>query len=326
MLSKPFMPVGTPLKVPFSLCNLSILSNESIKTYHDVANMKVFCVFLDNRVINKLKANIHHLSHMETGYSLSNLITMPLNIEYKAPNNMVCSQFVDSMLKLAHLDFTRKSSALTTPKDLYNKMYRNKNVYKVFDGPITRYNPNKIYHFLHNISVKSNRIREFATIDKEKYIDICKQLIVPYSTIRETKEFPIQFDDDGNLLIQKRNELDFEAEFAKSHKLLVAYDKTDNYEGMKYELCKLWFINQQIEVKVFNKKTPKPEVKELHKARAKILNDFNKYLNIVCASDKEFNFITYYNNTPFNDSKIKIKSSTLKYTTKYLKSVILGGE
>lgn len=302
-------------------------SHESIHTYKDVTNMKVFCVLLNEKTIAKMKRNINTFSHKETGYSLVNLITMPLNVEYKAPNNMVCSQFVDSMLKIANLDLTKKSSSLTTPKDLYSKMYKNKSVYKVFDGAIEKYNPRKVNEFIHKVAIKANRIREFVELNNEKYATtVLKQFIQPYSTIVETKEIPIQFDDEGNLLIQRRNELDFEAEFSKSHKLLVAYEDSDNIEGMKYELCKLWFMNQQIENKVFNKKTPKNEVKELHKARAKILNDFNKYIKLVCAHDKEFNFITYYNQTPFNDSTLKVRSSTLKYTTKYLKSILLPGK
>ena len=86
---------------------------------------------------------------------------------------------------------------------------------------------------------------------------------------------------------------------------------------MKYELCRLWFLNSLIERKIYTKNN-----KDLYKVRARILNDFNKYMNEITENDKSFNFIEYYKETPFNDDTVKIKSSTLKYTAKYIKDLL----
>ena len=103
--------------------------------------------------------------------------------------------------------------------------------------------------------------------------------------------------------------------------MLVSYEKTNNIEGMKYELCKLWFMNTLLEKKIYNNK--KDDKTKYHKARAKILNDFNYYLKYICKHDKDFNFTEYYNNTPFSDAATKIDKHTLKYGVRLIKSILI---
>ena len=119
------------------------------------------------------------------------------------------------------------------------------------------------------------------------------------------------------------NKLDFEAEYAKSHKLLMSYEKSDNLEGMKYELSKLWFMNTILEKHIYSGKLSEEDKKLYTKARAKILNDFNKYLDYVNKYEKDFNFEEYYEQTPFSDAVIKVNNSTLKYTIDILKRFFL---
>ena len=37
--------------------------------------------------------------------------------------------------------------------------------------------------------------------------------------------------------------MDFEEEYAKCHSVIKVYEKANNLDGIKYELCKLWFLN-----------------------------------------------------------------------------------
>ena len=94
----------------------------------------------------------------------------------------------------------------------------------------------------------------------------------------EAKDAFIQFDKEGNMFIQNIKKKDYETEYAKSHKLLRQYEKVNNIEGIKYELCKLWFMNSVIESNLHKKGNTKND-DEL-KVRAKILNDFNYFCNI----------------------------------------------
>ena len=158
---------------------------------------------------------------------------------------------------------------------------------------------------------KSGKIHEFCFLKVNNNIK--------ESVITEAKDFPIQFDNSGNLLIAKSGDVDFEEEYSDSHKLLLAYEKSNNLNGMKYELCKLWYLNSLIERKIYAKGD---KSKDLYKVRARILNDFNKYLAIVNEQDKGFNFREYYSKTPFDDATIKVRSSTIKHTAAYIKNIL----
>ena len=59
------------------------------------------------------------------------------------------------------------------------------------------------------------------------------------------------------------------------------------------------------------KKDKQDEYKKLIDLRARVLNDFKKYLKIVLDSDKEFNFGDYYKNSEYYDSNIMIDKETL---------------
>ncbi len=113
--------------------------------------------------------------------------------------------------------------------------------------------------------------------------------------------------------------LDFDHKFSLSHKSLKLYEEIENLEGIKYELSKLWFLNNLLEKKIYSE-SDKSKKDGYHKSRARILNDFHKYSKIVNSKDKEFNFTDYYNNSPFSDVTIKINNSTLYHGGKLIKN------
>jgi hypothetical protein len=98
---------------------------------------------------------------------------------------------------------------------------------------------------------------------------------------------------------------------------LESYRNANNIEGIKYELAKLWFINDSIEKKL-KKRLTNDEYKELINQRAICLNVFKLNLEYVMQAEKGFNFSDYYNSTPFSDNSIKITANTIKYSMKAL--------
>lgn len=140
------------------------------------------------------------------------------------------------------------------------------------------------------------------------------------SYIEEAKSLPIQFDKDGNLIIKNIRKINFEQEYANSHRLLMEYDKTKAYDPMKFELAKMQFFITLLEKRMYKK--GKEKSKDELKVRARFLNDFKKYLKIVVDNDNTFNFGEYYEKSSFNDALIKIDNSTLKYGWKALKYMI----
>lgn len=157
----------------------------------------------------------------------------------------------------------------------------------------------------YNRYIASQRLIE--TLNEEN-----KQLLL---TEEVTK---ISVDDKGNLIYNKN--IDFQLEFNKAHKLLLSYEKTNNIESMKYELCKLWYINTKIEQKIdsMNKEERKPLVD----IRARVLNDFNKYMKFILKYDKSFNFSEYIKTTEYDPDKIVITRHTINTTIDLAKRLL----
>lgn len=159
----------------------------------------------------------------------------------------------------------------------------------------------------------------FGVVKPPKHKSIKEQT----SILNEVKQFPIEFDKDGNLIIYKARigSLSFGDEIDDSVQLLESYRNQSNLEGIKYEIAKLWYINDCIEKKL-KKRLTNDQYKELIDTRAVCLNAFKFNLDFLMKSEKGFNFSDYYNSTPFSDNSIKITSNTLKYTMKAITSAI----
>ncbi len=301
------------------------LDMESLKFYIEKNKdsiMSVYAVFVKKEDLLTIseKVDYYILNKDKTHYSIINLFGILTNNIINIDMRMICSQFVDSLLKLIDVDITGKVSAMVAPNDFTRTT--NKRVYNIYEGRCVDYDVRKVNKILSSIRNKVKYIKE-GLLENTLF----QSLIIPFisaSPIIEAKEFPVQFDKDGNLLIKKMKSLDFESEYAQIHKLLLVYSEKNNIEAIKYELSKLWFINILLEKKIYTKgKSTNEELDSYHKARAKILNDFNKYIKEVLKNDKEFNFTEYYNDSPFSDASTKINASTLKYSGDLIKSILL---
>lgn len=143
------------------------------------------------------------------------------------------------------------------------------------------------------------------------------------SILNEVKQFPVEFDKEGNLIIYKARTgtLAFGDEIDDSVQLLESYRNQSNIEGMKYEIAKLWYINDCIEKKL-KKRLSNDQYKELIDNRSVCLNSFKYNLEYIMKYEKGFNFSDYYNSTPFSDNSVKITSNTIDYTIKTIKGIL----
>ena len=146
------------------------------------------------------------------------------------------------------------------------------------------------------------------------------------SILNEVKRFPVEFDDNGNLTIYKcrMGNIAYGDEIAESVQLLESYRNTSNIEGMKYEVSRVWFLIQSIEKRMKKKKITEEEKAELTRHKTTAFNVFKFNLEYLMKTDDEFNFIEYYNNTPFSDNGVKITSGTLKFSLLALKNLMMG--
>lgn len=135
----------------------------------------------------------------------------------------------------------------------------------------------------------------------------------------QEKGIGFEFDNKGNLFVKNflKNK-NYQATYMESHRLLIEYDRAKNIEAMKYELAKMYYLNLKITEDLTKQDRTKKD-KELVKIRARVLNDFHKYLKVVLKGDKQFNFSNYYQRSEFCDDSFVITAPTLKHAGKYAK-------
>lgn len=300
----------------YSFGNSGTLSNsklggmtcESLNDYINTSKNAVILVsvvFVKEKDYKKLLAFFDEYlnNSRNTRYSYSNLFNVLKNkpISNTPSLSYICSQFVDSLFKFISIDMTNKPSNLVTPEDIANLHNVKPTVYKLFEGKAIDYNVNRIEKILDKMYSKAKPIKEV--------------------TLLEAKEFPIQFNDEGDLLISKKEKIDFLAEYNKSKKLRQSYVKYKNLEGLKYECCKMWYINTILMKLLDDKNLSHSDREDYNNYRSKILTEFSQYLKEIQKIDKSFNFGSFYETTPFSNTKIKINGSTIKYTTKLMKLI-----
>ena len=163
-----------------------------------------------------------------------------------------------------------------------------------------------------------------AFTDKDSDDESEKHIKESFSYINEVKKFPIEFDDNGNLTIYKcrMGNISYGDEIDDSSELLESYRNTNNVEGMKYEVSRLWFIISDIEKKM-TKRIDSKKYDEYVRNRATATNIFKHNLEYLMKMDKDFNFAEYYNTTPFSNNSVKITNNTLKYSMKTLQQFIM---
>lgn len=140
--------------------------SDYIHTYED-AKIKVLCFFVDYDTKVKFTEVFDYFTKNKsnTKYNFKNLINILRNkVKDNDPNNlsMVCSQFVDTVLKLCNIDLTHKSSNLVIPQDIAN--IKNPKVYILFDGLGKKYNETKIESKI-LLMLKSSNIEDIRYSD-----------------------------------------------------------------------------------------------------------------------------------------------------------------
>ena len=320
---------------------------ESIDGYakkYDKAKIKVLCTFVDKKSYEKILATIDFYigNKNKTKYSFQNCIRTLTNqsINDRFSLKMICSEFVDSLLKLANDSISpNKNSNLVIPND-FDIVEDTDKFFIVYEGLCKDYDKKKVDKLVNALIAgkpgmqKKLQLKEAIDIMSKykdlllyKSISIVEEnanlileelvdLLTPTMVISEVDSF-FKFDDGVNL--QLNLPVDFQTAYNQSHKLLLEYDKNRNYEGMKEELCKLWYINIKIEKKLHSKF--RKNKKELLDIRARVLNDFKKYLSRILSIQSDFSFGEYYQNSKYYDASISIDKNTLKWSGKLLKSV-----
>ena len=274
------------------------LSLESVKRYPAKGKLAIYTFFVNKVDYDALQDKLQGmmLNIKNTTYSMVGLLFYPFKyINFNNSEKMICSQFVDSCMKLINIDITNKSSSKVSPAMLDKVAVSNAKIYKTYQGLVEDFNLDKVKMQLNKLSTSARPIKESGIF--------IEPIIV------EARKFPVEIKNNGDVLLSNPFP-NFDSEYMASHKLLVQYDKAGNIEPMKYELARLYYMNYILERKLYHNHFIKNKEKNM-KTRARVLNDFNKYIKVVLKHQPEFNFAEYYEQSPFYANTIEIKGSTI---------------
>ena len=131
-----------------------------------------------------------------------------------------------------------------------------------------------------------------------------------------------------NDIIIRYKKINYREEYNKSHKMLKIFKATNDVDSMKDELAKLWSYYLIIEEIYVQKGKNDPSLKATKEykdaiiAKAFILGDIKEYLTYVENNDKKFNFVKYYEESPYNKDVIIITQNDIKTISKIIKQFL----
>lgn len=186
-------------------CGLSFESVDFYKKSHPTGTMEVSCIFLNKNKYKKLKDTLEYYirNKQKTRYSFINLIYSLFGKGTKngIKMNLVCSTFVDTILKSVNVNISGTNHTnLTKPDDLAKKD-SNEKQFKIFSGKIVNYNPQKAKDQVEKLAVDVNNEYFSKTKVAESVLSLfesCKKT----QAIQEDTEESIDFD-----LLMEMNEL-----------------------------------------------------------------------------------------------------------------------
>lgn len=122
------------------------ITRENIRDKDPEKHFGIYVVFVTEEIFNRIKTNVEHFvkNAKNTAYSYANVLSIVFKIPIERDNKLICSQFVDRMLKLGGIDITKKKSSLVDPNYLRDVSKANKSIYKVFEGKIKSFNAKTI--------------------------------------------------------------------------------------------------------------------------------------------------------------------------------------
>lgn len=135
---------------------LSLETMETYKQSNPDSLVSIHCLFITKEDYETLKnkldyflKNIHN-----TQYNWGRLLMIALGKKGVSNNKLVCSQFVDLILKIINIDITNKDSSLATPNDFDTS---DVNVYKLYDGPVLNFEKS-LNDIQNKVNVLSNSV------------------------------------------------------------------------------------------------------------------------------------------------------------------------
>lgn len=135
---------------------LSIESMDTYKQFNPDSLVSIHCLFVSKNDYDILKNKLEYFlkNVHNTQYNWGRLLMIALGKKGISNNKLVCSQFVDLVLKVINIDITNKDSSLVTPNDFNTD---DVDVYKIYDGPVLNFEKS-LNDILNRVNVLSDSV------------------------------------------------------------------------------------------------------------------------------------------------------------------------
>lgn len=158
---------------------------EDVHKYHPGTVINVIGCLVSKKGWNAMRNTIQHYSKIkkDTSYGFANFAACLTKKANENTKSMVCSNFVDYMLKIGGISPSTQSWSIMHPGRLRRSIAANnvRRFYELYKGPVEEFNPGKaqniMYHLSHGTLVTEDK--DIAKMNREIQ-DLYKTMIEPY--------------------------------------------------------------------------------------------------------------------------------------------------
>lgn len=248
-------------------------------------------------------------------YDKIGLVQNLVGMDKEAKNQWFCSEFVADILKTGKPNTTYIDSPFRVRPMDFTKMGFAVKVYEgeTFDTYDKKAVDRKVKLLLNQ--------KKMAKLANESVLDIPRenlyedailnyQLIMMDETALENfmsymKSFKVRFDNNGNIIVTRREYDQLDAHFKQSMKMIKAFEEAGNVEGVKDELCKIHYMIQLVNEYYLKpnsrnlREGSKDVRKDMMDLRSVMMNVFKQHLTWVTIQEPNWNFNTYYDGSKY---------------------------
>lgn len=121
----------------------------------------ILCIFVSRSIKESIQQGIQKIFSQidKTRYAVGNVLNIVINRSVETGNSMkmICSQFVDRILRIGNINLIDKSNNLVSPNDFLLAQKKNDKIFALYDGKGSKYDPKKTERMVRQIKNDPSR-------------------------------------------------------------------------------------------------------------------------------------------------------------------------
>lgn len=290
----------------------------------------MYCVPVTKPELQRMQSRLDFFvkNQSKFKYDFAGLITNFFHISYNPKYSFFCSRFVADILHAGKPgESLIHDPSLIRPMDFTNMPF----AYYVTGGIIDHYNEKDVRmitkRILREHEIRPNTLDE--SCENPYFHEVLRYQVsgldeAAFDALKRTlTSFKIRLKPDGSIQVSRREYQDLDRHYKSAKKMLDAYRKANNVEGMKSELARIYYMSELIQkYYLSNSDADKDITKCMADLRSVMINVIHKAVKDITALEPEFNFQTYYATTKYSDD-IEIPKTAIAAIGKTIKTLLV---